>query len=80
MRDVRLGGLTRRQLEAYQFIERFVAARGYSPTFEEIRAALGLRSKSGIGRLVNGLTQRGFITLIPGRKRSIALKPAPEAP
>ncbi|HEX2114213.1 MAG TPA: hypothetical protein VHM01_07390 [Alphaproteobacteria bacterium] len=80
MRDVRFGGLTRRQLETYRFIERFIAAHGYSPSYEEIKEALGSRSKSLVHAIVQALAARGFITVLPGRSRSIALATVPEAP
>lgn len=44
---------------------------GVPPTFDEIRTDLGLASKSGVHRLLNGLQERGAITYVPGRGRSI---------
>src|SRR5689334_8561600 len=73
MRDVALGGLTPRQLQVYRFIERFIAERGYSPSFEEIRTALGLKSKTSVHGAIQRLVARGFITIAYGRSRSIAL-------
>lgn len=66
-------GLTPRQLEALTFIERHIATRGSSPTYEEIRAGIGLASKSGVFRLVNGLEKRGRISRLPGLACSISV-------
>lgn len=66
-------GVTPRQREALTFISAFIAQHGYSPSTEEIRAALGLKSKSGVHRLVHGLEERGEIRLLPNRTRSIAI-------
>src|SRR5712664_469236 len=53
--------LTKKQYELLMFINRRLAQDGVSPSFEEMKDALGLKSKSGIHRLISGLEERGFI-------------------
>lgn len=50
------------------------------PSFEEMKAALGLKSKSGVHRLVSALEQRGFIKRIPDRARAIEITNEPKLP
>ena len=66
-------GMTKKQHELVTFIDPFVAEHGYSPSFEEMKNAIGLASKSGVHRLLNGLEDRGVITRMANRSRSIAL-------
>ncbi len=66
-------GLTIEQARALNWIERFIIDKKMSPTFDEITEGLGLRSKSGTKRLVDGLSDRGFITVMPFHARSIKL-------
>lgn len=76
--------LTKKQHELLHFINRRLADDGIPPSFDEMKAALGLRSKSGIHRLITGLEERGFIRRMPHRARALEVvrlpKPAPEAP
>ncbi|NNV20559.1 hypothetical protein EHE22_08990 [Ochrobactrum pseudogrignonense] len=65
---------TPRQKQAYDFIRSFIDKEGYGPSYQEIQEALGLNSKSGVHRLVEGLEQRGLIVRRPGLRRSISLK------
>ena len=69
-------GLTPKQHECLQFIRSYVTMNGYSPSYDEIMAGIGLKSKSGIARLINGLVDRGHITTARYKARSIALKEA----
>lgn len=69
-------GLTPRQRQTQDFIEAYLAAHGYSPSFDEIGEHLGIR-KGNVHRLVHELEERGHIRLIPGRPRSITLCGAP---
>lgn len=69
-------GLTEKQRAALDFISEFIAERGFSPNYNEIAAGLSLSSRSIVNRLVVALTQRGYVTRIPGRRRSIAVVPA----
>lgn len=68
-----MSGLTARQSECLAFIQNTMAVSKVGPSFDEIKAALGLSSKSGVHRLVHGLAERGHIRLWPDRKRSIEL-------
>lgn len=69
--------LTQRQRELLQYIERYVADRGVPPSFDEMRDALRLRSKSGIHRLIIGLEERGYIRRLPYRARALELTRPP---
>ena len=64
-------GLTKKQKELLDFLQEQEGE--VSPSFDEMREALGLASKSGIHRLVKGLEDRGYINRIPSRKRTIRL-------
>ncbi|MFQ5775043.1 MAG: transcriptional repressor LexA [Kiloniellaceae bacterium] len=70
--------LTRKQHELLLFIHRHLAAHGVSPSFDEMKDALGLKSKSGIHRLVTGLEERGFIRRLPHRARAVEVRRLPE--
>lgn len=63
--------LTRKQLELLTFIRDSIDRDGISPSFDEMRVALGLRSKSGIHRLVTALEERGFLRRLPHRARAL---------
>lgn len=66
-------GLTRRQADLLKFIDEHNAEHGYSPSYSKMADALGLRSKSGIHRMIEGLEERGHITRLPNRACSITL-------
>ena len=63
--------LTRKQHELLLFINDYLTQQGLSPSFDEMKDALGLRSKSGIHRLISGLEERGFIRRLPHRARAL---------
>jgi len=63
--------LTHRQHQLLQFIHGYLRDRGVPPSFEEMRAALRLKSKSGIHRLITGLEERGYIRRLPYRARAL---------
>ena len=65
--------ITRRQRELYDFISRFVAERGYSPSYDEIREALGLNSLATVHKHVSNLEEKGLLTRDYNRSRSIDL-------
>jgi len=71
--------LTRKQLELLQFIHARLQAEGVPPSFDEMKAALDLRSKSGIHRLITALEERGFIRRLAHRARAIEIVRLPEA-
>ena len=70
--------LTRKQYELLLFINRRLSDGGVSPSFEEMKEALGLKSKSGIHRLISGLEERGFIRRLPHRARALEVVRLPE--
>src|SRR5882762_7550470 len=65
--------ITRRQRELYDFISRFVAEKGYSPSFEEIAEGLGLSSLATVHKHVSNLEKKGLLTRDYNRSRSIDL-------
>lgn len=70
--------LTPTQAQCLSAIERHLADHGCAPSYEELAAALGQRSKSGIHRMIVALEQRGFIRRIPCCARAIEIiKPQP---
>ena len=70
--------LTKKQRELLLFINQRLAATGVSPSFDEMKDALNLKSKSGIHRLVSGLEERGFIRRLPHRARALEVVKLPE--
>lgn len=70
--------LTRKQYELLIFIDQRLKANGVSPSFDEMKEALDLKSKSGIHRLITGLEERGFIRRLPHRARAIEVLKLPE--
>jgi repressor LexA len=71
--------LTRKQHELLMFINKRLAETGISPSFDEMKDALNLRSKSGIHRLITALEERGFIARLPHRARALEVRKLPEA-
>jgi repressor LexA len=71
--------LTRKQHELLVFINDRLGDDGVSPSFDEMKDALGLRSKSGIHRLVSALEERGFIRRLPHRARALEVLKLPES-
>ena len=71
--------LTPKQQELLSFIQNRLDEGGVSPSFEEMKEALDLRSKSGIHRLINALEERGFIRRLPNRARALEVLKLPEA-
>ena len=70
--------LTRKQHELLVFINQRLRATGVAPSFDEMKDALNLRSKSGIHRLISGLEERGFIRRLPHRARALEVVKLPE--
>ena len=62
--------LTRKQFELLRFIHERLKESGVPPSFDEMKDALDLRSKSGIHRLITALEERGFIRRLPDRPRT----------
>lgn len=70
--------LTRKQHELLLFLHDYLDDRGVSPSFDEMKEALGLKSKSGIHRLILALEERGFIRRLPNRARAVEVLRLPE--
>ena len=70
--------LTRKQFELLRFINERLKEAGVPPSFDEMKDALDLRSKSGIHRLITALEERGFIRRLPNRARAIEVIKLPE--
>jgi repressor LexA len=70
--------LTRKQHELLVYIDRHLRQTGVSPSFEEMKEALGLRSKSGIHRLISALEERGFLRRHHHRARALEVIRLPE--
>lgn len=70
--------LTRKQIQLLEFIQARMARDGVPPSFDEMKIALDLRSKSGIHRLVTALEERGFIRRLPHRARALEIVRLPD--
>lgn len=70
--------LTAKQHELIRFIQQKLEDTGISPSFEEMKEALDLKSKSGVHRLISALEERGFIRRLPNRARALEVIKLPE--
>lgn len=70
--------LTRKQHELIRFIQSRLEETGVSPSFEEMKEALDLKSKSGVHRLISALEERGFIRRLPNRARALEVLRRPD--
>jgi len=70
--------LTHKQYELLLFIEKKLSETGVSPSFDEMRNSLGLKSKSGIHRLITGLEERGFVRKLPHKARALEVIKLPD--
>ena len=70
--------LTRKQHELLRFIQERLKESGVPPSFDEMKEALDLKSKSGIHRLITALEERGFIRRLPNRARALEVIRQPE--
>lgn len=70
--------LTAKQHELIRFIQTRLEETGISPSFEEMKEALDLKSKSGVHRLISALEERGFIRRLPNRARALEVVKLPE--
>jgi repressor LexA len=71
--------LTKKQLDLLNFINKRMIRDGVPPSFDEMKDALDLRSKSGIHRLISALEERGFIRRLPHRARAIEIVKLPDS-
>ncbi|WP_296717766.1 hypothetical protein [Erythrobacter sp.] len=72
-----------RQQDALRFITGYLKAKGYGPSYREIGAGIGVRSKHSVARLIVELEKGGHLCRLPGRERSIRVLthlPVPRAP
>ena len=70
--------LTPKQHKLLVFIDGFIKETGHSPSFEEMKEAVGLKSKSGIHALISALEERGFIRKLPHRARALEVLKVPQ--
>lgn len=70
--------LTRKQHELLCYINDHLGETGVSPSFEEMKEALDLKSKSGVHRLISALEERGFIRRLPNRARALEVMRMPD--
>ena len=70
--------LTRKQHELLMYVNKRLKSDGVSPSFDEMKDALGLRSKSGVHRLITALEERGFIGRLPHRARALQVLKLPD--
>src|SRR5688500_20390997 len=71
--------LTAKQRELLHYIDGRLKQSGVSPSFDEMREALDLKSKSGVHRLISALEERGFIRRLPNRARALEILRMPDA-
>lgn len=71
--------LTKKQRDLLLFIHDYTRKTGLSPSFEEMKEGLDLRSKSGIHRLINALVERGFLMRLPNKARALEVVKLPES-
>ena len=71
--------LTRKQHELLMFIHERIKETGVSPSFDEMKEALDLASKSGIHRLITALEERGFLRRLPHRARALEVVKLPQS-
>ncbi len=71
--------LTKKQSEILLYISKVIEEKGVSPSFEEMKLALNLKSKSGIHRLISGLEERGFIRRLPHKARALEVVKLPNS-
>ncbi len=71
--------LTQKQKDLLMFIHQRISEKGVSPSFEEMKDALNLKSKSGIHRLITALEERGFIKRLAHRARALEIVKLPDA-
>lgn len=70
--------LTRKQHQLLTYIDKHLNSNGVPPSYDEMRGALGLKSKSGIHRLITGLEERGFLRRLPHKARALEVLKKPQ--
>lgn len=66
-------GLTDKQLKLFKYIKSYMQKKPIAPSFEEMKSAVGLKSKSGVGQILKQLEDRKWLTRLPGKNRSIQI-------
>lgn len=66
-------GLTKKQLKLFEFVKSYMKKKPIAPSYDEMKDAVGLKSKSGIGQILQQLEDRKWITKIKGKNRSIQI-------
>ena len=66
-------GLTKQQLKLFNYIKSYMKKKPIAPSYEEMKVAVGLKSKSGIGAILKQLEDRKCITKLTGKHRSIQI-------
>jgi repressor LexA len=66
-------GLTAKQLKCFKFIKNYIAKKTISPSYEDIKKAVGLQSKNSVNVYIKNLEERGWLKRIPGKARSIQI-------
>jgi len=64
-------GLTEKQLKLFNFIKIYISENTISPSYDEMKVGIGLKSKCGIYKKIEQLAQRGWLRKLPGKTRSI---------
>jgi repressor LexA len=70
---VRQMGVTLKQKLVLEFVAKYCAEHGHSPSYQEIGDAVGLSSKSGVKRVIDALVERGRLETMPRRARSLVV-------
>jgi len=71
-----IGGLSPNEVKALTYLRTYIGAHSYAPSYEEMLAALKLKSKSGVSRALEGLEKDGLIVRVPGKMRAIKITDA----
>ena len=66
-------GLTAKQQKCFKFIKNYIAKKTISPSYEDIKKAVGLQSKNSVNVYIKNLEERGWLKRIPGKARSIQI-------
>lgn len=71
-----IGGLSPNEVRTLAYLRKYIGAKTYAPSYEEICAAIGLKSKSGIGAIMDRLEDEGLIDRVEDRKRAVKITAA----
>lgn len=71
-----IGGLSPNEVKALAFLRQYIGKHAYAPSYDEMLAALDIKSKSGIARVLDQLEEGGLIARVEGKMRAIKITPA----